>query len=227
LSKLGVLSRARATEAIVAGRVRVDGRVVRDPLFRVVPERARIAVDGSAAKKSAWRAILLHKPRGVVTTARDPDGRRTVFDVVGDEAKGLVAVGRLDRATTGLMVLTNDTQLANRLTDPARGVSRVYLATVRGLVTPALAGEMERGIVSRGERLRAESVAVRKASSRETHLTIELKEGKNREVRRLCEAIGHQVTRLKRVRFGGLEIGDLEPGQWRNLTRREIEAAFR
>jgi len=226
LSKLGILSRARATEAIKAGRVRVGGRVVRDPLFPVVPENARIEVDGAPRSKSAWRTIIFHKPRGVVTTACDPDGRRTVFDVIGLEADGLVAVGRLDLATSGLLILTNDTQLAHRLTDPGRRLPRVYVVTVRGLVTAEQAAVLERGLISGTHRLRAESVTIRKASRRETHLTIELTEGKNREVRRLCEAIGHEVTRLKRVRFGRLEIGDLEPGQWRHLSRDEITAAF-
>ena len=226
LSKLGILSRAAATDAIQAGRVSVDGNTVRDPALLVVPERVRIRVDGETRAKSPWRAILLHKPSGVVTTTRDPEGRRTVFDVIGDDAEGLVAVGRLDRATTGLLILTNDTQLANRLTDPRTGVPRVYVVTVRGELTATAAEAMERGVMSRGERLQAASVDIRKTSSRETHLVIELREGKNREVRRLCEALGHEVTRLKRVRFGGLEIGDLEPGQWRPLTRQEVRRAF-
>lgn len=222
LSKLGILSRARATEAIRDGRVTVDGRTVRDPLRAVVPERARIAVDGARRSQGAWRAILFHKPRGVVTTARDPEGRRTIYDVIGEAADGLIAVGRLDLATSGLLILTNDTQLANRITDPRRGVPRVYLVTVRGEVTPEEAESMAKGLVASGVRLQAESVVVRKASRRESHLTIELREGKNREVRRLCESVGHEVTRLKRVRIGALEIGGLEPGQWRELTKAEL-----
>lgn len=219
LSKLGVLSRAQATEAIRAGRVRVGGRVVLDPLKPVVPERARIELDGAVASKTAWRAILFHKPRGVVTTSRDPQGRRTIYDVIGDEAAGLIAVGRLDLATSGLLILTNDTQLANRIADPASGVPRVYVVTVRGEVTADQAAQMEGGIRSAGALLRAASVAIRKASKRESHLTIELKEGKNREVRRLCEAAGHEVSRLKRVSIGGLILGDLRPGEWTEATK--------
>ena len=227
LSKLRILSRARATEAIEAGRVRVDGHIIRDPLFAVAPERARIELDGAAKRRSTWRALLFHKPRGVVTTARDPEGRRTVFDVIGGDAEGLIAVGRLDLASSGLLILTSDTQLANRLTDPVTGVSRVYLVTVRGKVEPADAAALEAGVVCGRDQLRAEAVIVRKTSRRESHLTIELREGRNREVRRLCAAIGHEVTRLKRVKFGGLEIGDLEPGQWRQLSREELTRALR
>src|SRR5690348_11008493 len=113
LSKLGILSRAQATAAIVAGRVRVNGKTVTDPAAPVVPERVRIEVDGASRSRAAWRTILLHKPRGVMTTRRDPDGRPTVFDLLGEEAKGLVAVGRLDLATTGLLLLTTDTRLAD------------------------------------------------------------------------------------------------------------------
>lgn len=226
LSKLGILSRAQATEAIRAGRVTVSGGVVRDPSFLVTPERARIAVDGVASAKQSWRALLFHKPRGVVTTRDDPEGRPTIYDVIGEPARGLIAVGRLDLATSGLLILTNDTQLAHRIADPANAVSRVYIVTVRGEVTEDERAALERGVVRGRERLQASAVQIRKRSRRESHLTIELQEGKNREVRRLCEAIGHEVTRLKRVGLGGLELGALEPGQWRPLTRTEAFAAF-
>ena len=215
LSKLGILSRARATESIRAGRVRVDGRVIKNPAHLVVPERVRIAIDGEPQTRAAWRTILFHKPRGVVTTRRDPQGRQTVYDVLGETARGLNAVGRLDLATSGLLLLTSDTQLANWLTDPANAVPRVYVVTVRGEVT-----------ADEAERLPAARVVLRKASKRESHLIVELRSGKNREVRRMFEAIGREVTRLKRVRFGGLEIGDLEPGSWRELTRDEVRDAF-
>ncbi len=224
LSKLGILSRSQATEAIRAGRVTVNGRVERNPLRAVVPERARIAVDGQEQRRRAWRTIAFHKPRGTVTTRRDPEGRRTIYDVLGDAAHGLVPVGRLDLATSGLIILTNDTQLANRLTDPERAVPRVYLVTVRGLVGAADVDRLTAGITINGELLRAAAVSLRKTSRRESHLIVELREGKNREVRRLFEAVGHEVTRLKRVAIGGLEIGDLEPGQWRELTRDEARA---
>jgi 23S rRNA pseudouridine2605 synthase len=226
LSKLGILSRARATEAIREGRVRVDGRVVRDPLVPVVPERARIELDGRARPRPEWRAILLHKPRGVVTTSRDPEGRRTIYDVVGDDARGLVAVGRLDRATSGVLILTNDTQLAHRIADPGSAVPRVYVVTVRGRVSDDELDVLRNGVGRGRERMQAAAVSALKRSGRESHLTIELREGRNREVRRLFDAIDHEVTRLKRVRIGGLELGDLQPGEWRTLTRNELESAI-
>jgi 23S rRNA pseudouridine2605 synthase len=214
LSKLGILSRAQAAAAIRSGRVRVDGRTVHDPASLVVPERVRIAVDGERRPRASWRTILLHKPRGVVTTRRDPDGRRTVFDLVGDAAAGLNAVGRLDLATSGLLVLTTDSQLANWITDPANAIPRVYVVTVRGEVSADTIAELGAGIT------------IRKKSRRESHLVVTLRTGRNREVRRLFAAVGHEVTRLKRVAFGGLELGALEPGEWRDLTRADVRAAF-
>jgi 23S rRNA pseudouridine2605 synthase len=227
LSKLGILSRAQATLAIRAGRVRVGGHVVRDPAHLVVPERADIAVDGELRRRRAWRTILFHKPRGVVTTRRDPEGRRTIYDVIGEEGRGLIAVGRLDRATSGLLLMTSDTQLAHWITDPANAVPRIYVVTVRGALTESdVVQVLTAGVVSGRERLRAENVAILKASGRESHLTVELHEGKYREVRRLFDAIGHEVTRLKRVTLGGVELGSLEPGRWRELSREDVGAAF-
>ena len=215
LSKLGILSRAQATAAIRAGRVRVDGRLIDDPAHAVIPERVRITVDHGFQDRAVWRTILLHKPRGVVTTRHDPQGRRTVFDAIDDPAaRRLNAVGRLDFASSGLLLLTTDTQFANWVTDPANAVPRVYLVTVRGELTDADVAALPA------------PVALRKASGRESHLTVELRTGKNREVRRLFANLGHEVTRLKRVRFGGLELGSLEPGRWRDVSRVELRAAF-
>jgi 23S rRNA pseudouridine2605 synthase len=226
LSKLGALSRARATAAVREGRVAVDGRVVRDPAALVTLTQARIDLDGRPVLQTPWRTILFHKPRGVVTTRSDPEGRRTIYDVLGETGHALRAVGRLDLATTGLLLLTSDTQLAGWITDPASEVPRIYLVTVRGLVTEEQLERVRAGIRDGRDRLRARAVAVRKASSRETHLTVELREGKNREIRRLFHALGHEVTRLKRVRFGRLDLGPLGPGQWRELRPADIRAAF-
>lgn len=226
LSKLGLASRAEARRWIAEGRVSVDGRPVLDPAMPVVPERAAIAIDGVARRAAPFRCLLLHKPRGVVTTRHDPDGRRTVFDLLGEAGGGLVAVGRLDLASSGLLILTSDTRLADWLAAPASGIERVYLATVRGALGESEAERMVAGLLDDGERLAAGAVEVRKRSGRESHLVIRLAEGRNREVRRLCAAVGHEVTRLRRVAFGGLELGALAPGAWRELTRAELRRAF-
>lgn len=218
LSKLGVASRAEAKRLIGDGRVRIGGRVVRDPAILVTPERGGITVDGTTPTARGWRTIAFHKPRGVVTTRRDPEGRPTVFDRLGAEAGSLVAVGRLDMASTGLLLLTTDTRLANYLTDPENGIVRRYVVTVRGALDNADAERMTAGI----DGLQARSVVVRKRSARETHLIVELVEGKNREVRRMLQSLGHSVTKLMRVAFGNVELGELQPGNWRAVSREEI-----
>jgi 23S rRNA pseudouridine2605 synthase len=226
MSKLGLASRAEARRLIVDGRVRVNGRVVRHPTAAVALDRTRISIDDAAPAPvaSSHRVLLFHKPRGTVTTRRDPGGRRTVFDVLGDAGRGLVAVGRLDLASTGLLIFTNDTQLANRLTDPAERVPRRYVVTVRGRVTPETAHQLEEGLVApgsggggRAERLSASHVEIRKASNRETHLIVELVEGRNRELRRLFAAVGHEPTRIHRISFGEYKLGDLQPGKWKEI----------
>src|SRR5690606_7950680 len=177
------------------------GRCVEDPGLPVVPERVRIEIAGAPGAPVEARYLLLDKPRGVVTTRHDPEGRTTVYDVVGEAARGLAPVGRLDRATTGLLLLTNDTRLAAWLTDPDRAIPRTYLVTIRGELGEEERARLEDGVVDRGDRLAARSVLVRKRSKRETHLVITLVEGKNREIRRLCAAVGREVTRLRRVAF--------------------------
>jgi 23S rRNA pseudouridine2605 synthase len=226
LSKRGILTRSLANDAILAGRVSVDGRIVRDPGTPVDAD-ARIDLDSQAAPTArAWRTILFYKPRGVITTRRDPEGRRTIYDVLGDAAEGLVPVGRLDGATSGLLLLTSDTQLAHRLTDPANAIPRVYVVSVRGNVTSDGCERLQRGIVEDGQRLRADRVMLRKSSGRESHLVVTLTEGKNREIRRLFKAIGHEVTRLKRVALGGLSLDGLAPGAWREVSEHEVRRAF-
>lgn len=218
LSKLGLASRREARQLVRDGLVTVDGRSITDPLATVHPDRARIVVAGQAAGKTAWRTIAFHKPRGCVTTRRDPQGRQTVFDVIGEKSDGLIAVGRLDLATAGLLILTTDTRLAERLTNPLEAVTRRYVVTVRGEVSDDDCRRLEQGI----EGMRPASVRVRKRSRRETHLIVELTEGKNREVRRLFAAIGHEVTRLLRVAYGPIELGTLQPGEWREISAGEF-----
>jgi 23S rRNA pseudouridine2605 synthase len=193
LSKLGAASRTEARAMILAGRVRVDGRVVTNPATRVVPEGVRLTIDGSSIRRSSWRAIAFHKPRGTIATRHDPQGRRTIFDVLGEAGAGLVTVGgRVGDDTARALEHGRD------------------LPGARGL-----------------ERLQAARVIIRKASGRESHLTVDLTEGKNREVRRLFDSAGHEVTRLQRVAFGSIELGDLAPGEWKELTREDFEAELR
>lgn len=228
LSKLGLLSRTQARAAIEQGRVAVGGQLVRDPQLPVVPERIAVTLDGAAQESPLQTGpvvLALHKPRGYLTTARDPQGRPTVFDLLATAPAGLVAVGRLDAATTGLLLLTTDTRLADRLTDPRSGIERVYLAEVSGRVTAEQAQQLEQGIHDGQDVLQALAVVVRKASGKESQVLLTLTEGKNREVRRLCAAIGHPVQRLKRVQYGPVALGQLAVGTWQLLDPQPLYQA--
>ena len=226
ISKLGIASRAEATSLVRQGRVAVNGRIVRSPLQMVVPEQIALAIDGRSVERPTSLTILLHKPRGVVTTRRDPQGRPTVLDLVADAPVRVFPVGRLDMATSGLLLLTNDTRFADWVTDPANQVPRTYVLTVRGEVDDRTRARLEAGIAIGGERLQPRSIEIRKRSRRETHLVVALAEGKNREIRRLFEAAGHEVTRLKRVALGAVALGGLPPGKWRRVSNAELALAF-
>lgn len=227
LSKRGLASRSEARALILQGRVSVDGATLTNPSTRIIPERVSIAIDGAVKKAEPDSlTIVLHKPRGYLTTRSDPDGRKTVYDLLTNLPQRVIPVGRLDLATTGLLILTNDTRFGNWLTDPASDIPRVYLVTVKGEVPDAVAARLVKGITVGGERLVAADASVRKRSKRESHLTITLTEGKNREIRRLLDAVDHPVTELRRVQFGGLEIGTLAPGKWRRVSAEELRAAF-
>jgi 23S rRNA pseudouridine2605 synthase len=215
LSKLGLCSRTEARGWIEAGRVKVHGSVERDPSRQVNPDTAHVEVDGTKAVREEGRLILLHKPTGVLTTKRDPEGRPTIYSLLPPELHSLHPVGRLDLHTSGLLLLTNLTRLSSFLTDPVNAIPRIYIVGVEGRVLEEALRNMEAGIEDDGEILKARSAALLKSSGTESLLRLELVEGKNREVRRLCAGMGHEVRSLKRVSFGSFELGDLTPGSWR------------
>lgn len=226
LSKLGMASRTVATKLILAGEVKVNGVLRLDPGFMVTPETAKIEISGIQKKKEALRTYVIYKPKAVVVTASDEKGRKTVFELLGEEGKGLHAVGRLDFATTGLLILTNDTKLSSALTDPKNQIPRTYIVEVRGEVTDAKLALIKKGVIDEGELLQPSRVKLLKASGRESRLEVELKEGKNREIRRMFLSMGHEVTALKRICFGKLLLGDLTSGQFRKLTDEEVTACL-
>jgi 23S rRNA pseudouridine2605 synthase len=226
LSKRGHSSRKKALELILSGLVQVDGRTVTDPGTWVVPERVKLTICGRPARRPVPVAMAFHKPRGVVTTRFDPRGRPTVYGLLPADAPWMVPVGRLDLATSGLLLFTNSTRLAHWLTDPENGVLRVYAVTVRGELDETALAKVKMGVFDQGELLKPTRLTVRKRSGRETHLFVWLTEGKNREIRRLFALCGFAVTRLLRTGFGGILLGELKPGEWRPITRDELALAF-
>lgn len=222
LSKLGIMSRSQTRRLAVEGRIAVDGKVIKDPAFLLVPEKARITVDGKPVTRSNACTIMLYKPRGIVTTRSDEKSRQTVYDLLPSHLRHLHPVGRLDMASDGLLLMTTDTRLSDLLTDPDNKIPRVYAVTVTGRITEDEIKSLSDGIKDKGELLKASKITLRKASNKESHLVIELAEGKNREIRRMFESLGSEVTTLKRISFGKLELGKLTPGQFREVEKNEI-----
>lgn len=225
LSKFGVCSRSEAARWIESGRVQVDGRVVRFPARRIDPRRHAVRVDGRRVGDDTERIVLvLNKPVGYITSRGDPGGRPTVYDLLAAGGPWVFPVGRLDRDSAGLLVLTNDHRLGQRLTDPEAHVPKRYHARVRGVPTPEALDALREGVplgdgtVSRPAEVRALGTA----QSGTSWLEIVLTEGKNRQVRRMCANVGHDVEELVRVAVGGLELGDLAPGRWRQLSGAEV-----
>jgi 23S rRNA pseudouridine2605 synthase len=215
LARAGVASRRKADELIKSGRVRVNGEP--GQLNTFVQSTDRVEVDGEAVAKQKLAHVLLYKPAGVVTTARDPQGRRTVVDLVPREPR-VVPVGRLDAGTTGALLLTNDGELAHRLAHPRYGVEKTYVVDVEGEPSDETIARLARGLELE-DGVTAPARARRLGRGR---IELTIHEGRNRQVRRMLEAVGHPVTRLHRSVYAGLGLEGLEPGAWRVLEPSEV-----
>ena len=225
LSKLGFCSRTQSERLVEAGRVRVNGVVVRDIARRIHPEKDLIEVDGVAVARVEHVYVMLNKPRGLVTTMDDPRGRATIYECLkGASLPFVTPVGRLDKASEGLLLLTNDSRWSARLLDPASHVDKVYHVQVRGLGLESIAERVAAGVVERatGELLEVKSIALLRTGSRSgAWFEVMLDEGKNRQIRRIFSEVGVEVQRLVRIAIGTLTLGDLAKGAWRVLTAEE------
>lgn len=222
LSKLGFCSRTQAEALVLEGRVRVDGRVVRTAAARVDPGHARITVDGQPVVAERKVYLMLNKPRGLVTTRDDPQERATVYDCLeGLDLPFVAPVGRLDKASEGLLLLTNDTRWSQRVLDPASNVEKVYHVQIDRALDEVMLERLEAGMVLDGERLIAKSARALRAGARNAWLEVVLNEGKNRQIRRLLGSVGAEVLRLVRIDVGGVQLGDLPRGAIRHLTSAE------
>jgi 23S rRNA pseudouridine2605 synthase len=224
LSKAGLGSRARARSWIHARRVTVNGRVVENPDQWIDLELDRVAFDGTPLEARERMYVLLYKPKGYLTTHKDPEGRPTVYDLIADVGTFVSPVGRLDMDTSGLLLLTNDNQLAERVTNPASHVPKTYLVKASTLLTDAQLDQLRQGITLDDGPTRPAQVIRLRDSGKYTHFEITLTEGRNRQVRRMVEALGSHVLKLVRVRIGDISIGALQIGRWRNLTSDEVSS---
>jgi len=225
LSKLGVCSRSQAEAAIRDGRVMVNGRIERNPERPSDAARDRIMLDGQPVAAAAKRYIAINKPRGVVVSAADERGRDTIYALLSEAGLPWIGpVGRLDKASEGLLLLSNDTVWAAGITEPAGQLEKTYHVQVAGLPDAAALTAMEAGIIDQGERLSARRVSVLRSGEKNCWLEVVLDEGRNRHIRRLLDALGYDTLRLLRVSIGGLALGDLAKGAWRDLSADEVAA---
>lgn len=220
---MGFCSRTQAENLVAEGRVQVTGKTVRDALLRIDPDRDSISVDGKRVVAERKVYLMLNKPRGLVTTRDDPEGRGTVYDCLeGLDLPFVSPVGRLDKASEGLLLLSNDTRWANGLLDPASHVDKTYHVQIAAAADEAMLEQFRQGAVVDGELLTASSIALLRSGGRTAWLEIVLDEGRNRQIRRLLGAFDIEVLRLVRVAIGGLQLGELAKGKARHLTSEEL-----
>ncbi len=227
LSKAGLGSRTEARSWIGAGRVRVNGKLIQTPDHWVDLERDTVTFDGKPVRAGKKVYLLLYKPKGYLTTYKDPEGRPTVYDLLGEIDQWVFPVGRLDLDTSGLLIMTNDTQFAERVTNPAYKVPKTYLAKTSSRLTAEQIDSLRRGVMlSDGPTQPARAERLRDAGSH-TFLEITISEGRNRQVRRMIEAVGSRVSKLVRTAIGPIRIGELAIGKHRPLAAEEVAALCR
>ncbi len=222
LAQAGVTSRRKAETLITSGHVRVNREVVTTLGTKVDPQRDRVEVNGKRVRTEDLTYLLLHKPKGVMTTLDDPEGRPTIVELLPQDGSRLFPVGRLDFLTEGALLCTNDGELAHTLTHPSRHVPKRYLVRVRGTVTEEQLAVLGTGVDLEDGRSSKAKVLVRAETRSHTWLDITIHEGRNRLIRRMCEALELTIMRLLRSEFAGLKVDDLHPGNFRQLTAREI-----
>ena len=224
LASCGVASRRAAEKLIAEGHVTVDGQKITEMGVQVEDDQV-ICVDGKRVRPEGEKHyIIYHKPAGEVTTVSDPEGRATVLDRFRDYPVRLYPVGRLDYDSEGLLLLTNDGDLTERMLHPSMEVDKTYLARVSNQVTPEEARQLERGVMVDGRKTARAKVHILSVQNLFTDMIITIHEGRNRQVRKMVEQIGHQVVMLRRIRFGPLKLGELPRGMWRPLTQEELDA---
>jgi 23S rRNA pseudouridine2605 synthase len=222
LATAGIASRRKSEELILSGRVRINGKVIRELGTKADAERDSIEVDGRLLVAERPTTILLNKPRGVVCTAHDPEGRETVVDLVPKIRERLYPVGRLDFATSGALLLTNDGELSYRLTHPKYGVEKTYLVKIRGKVSDSIIDKWRKGVDIGDAVTKPAEVFRVEEEPNYTWLSVTIREGRNRQIRRMGEATGLDISKLKRVSFAGLTVENIPVGKYRELTSREL-----
>ena len=223
LSKLGKASREEAKNLILSGQVKVHGTIELNPNRMINPDRAHIEISGMKALKEEPRLVLFHKPVGYLTTKRDPEGRPTIYDLLPENLYSFHPVGRLDQNTSGLLLLTNSSKISHFLTDPLNQIPRTYIVQMRGTLKDEEIEKMKKGIIDQEQKLCFHQVKLLKFSKKESQLEVVLLEGKYREIRRVFAFFEHEVTKLKRIQFGEISLGELSLGSILEIETKSIK----
>lgn len=224
LADAGIASRRAGERMILAGRVEVNGKVVTELGTKIEPGHDRVKADGVVIKAKRKLYLAVNKPKGYLCTRSDPEKRRTIGDLLPKEWSNLYTVGRLDKDSEGLIFMTNDGDFSLKLTHPRFGITKKYIVRVNGRVEEPLLEQLLKGVYHDGERLRASKATILNANNSHSNLELELREGKYREIRRMCIVLNLTVDRLVRVQIGKIKLGDLPEGRWRTLTEPEIKS---
>jgi len=227
ISKAGLGSRAEARRWIAAGRVRVNGKRIQTPDFWVDFARDRVTLDGKPVRAGKKVYLIFYKPKGYLTTYKDPQGRPTIYDLISGVDRWVIPVGRLDLDTSGLLILTNDTQFAERLTNPEYRVPKTYQVKASAVLTDGQLEQLRKGVTLTDGPTRPAVVTRLRDTAKFTVLEITITEGRNRQVRRMLEAVGSKVLKLVRTGIGALRIGELQIGSYRSLSDAEVAALYR
>ncbi len=227
IAKSGFCSRRAADRFITLGKVTVNKKVVRDFNFKVNPVCDQLAVSGRSISIKQFICIAMYKPAGIVTSLKDERGRKNIMDLFPEALRHIRPVGRLDKNSEGLILLTNDGQLTQQVTHPTHHLSKCYLVTVKGRLTDSELKQLSNGIKLEDGFTLPASVKLKKYDNASTNFEIVLKEGRNRQIRRMCTALGYPVIRLVRVAIGGLKLGQMLPGSWRYLRNSEIQDIYK
>jgi pseudouridine synthase len=227
ISKAGIASRSEARAIIARGRVKVNGKPVREPEHWVDPKRDRILLDGKPLRAEQKTYVALYKPKGYLTTYKDPDGRPTVYDLIAKLDRWVFPVGRLDFDTSGLLLFTNDTEFAEAVTSPDRHVPKTYLVKASTLLTDEQLDQLRKGVELKDGTTRPARVARVRDSAERTFFEITITEGRNRQVRRMVESLGSKVLKLVRIAIGPLTLSSMQIGQWRILNPVEVRLLYR
>jgi pseudouridine synthase len=224
IAQANVTSRRKAEDLILAGRVKVNGKVVRELGSKADPEKDRVEVDGKRIEPQQPKiAVLLYKPDGYITSMKDPEGRPTVTQLVDSIPVRLYPVGRLDYHTEGLLIMTNHGELAQSIQHPSRAIEKVYWAKVKGIPSREKLDQLRKGVSIEGRKTLPAKVAVLE-TRKNAWLEIAIREGRQNQIRKMCDAIGHTVLKLRRVAIGSVQDTKLKPGEFRHLTAKEIQS---